>query len=218
MKELQHMIAVLTGDLVNSTKMSEEVYAGVINSLKALLVEANEKYQATGEVYRGDEFQIQYPDPIDALKSTLLIKLALHLSTYSSKPIQCTLSLAYGSYAFYDKKPNTSSGPVFIASGRGLEKTQRGELSLHFDEKYNDEETQLLSHFLNHLLNRLTKSQAELLFQYIESDFADHKKIAEITKTTRQNISNRLSNIGAFLVRDYMALINNKVMLLMENT
>ena len=210
------MIAVLTGDLVNSTKMSEEVYSGVINNLKALLVEANKKYQATGEVYRGDEFQIQYPNPIDAFKSTLLIKLALHLSTYSSKPIQCTLSLAYGSYAFYDKKPNTSSGPVFIASGRGLEKTQRGELSLHFDERSNDEETQLLNNFLNHLLNRLTKTQAELLFQYIESDFADHKQLAKITKTTRQNISNRLSNIGAFLVRDYMALINNKVTSLME--
>ena len=209
--EEPNMIAVLTGDLVNSTKMSTEIYSEVISSLKGLLHDVNEKHHAIGEVYRGDEFQIQYPDPIVALKSTLLIKLALHLSTFSPKPIQCTLSLAYGTYDIYDKKPNTSSGAVFIASGRGLEKSQRGELSLHFEQQSDHDEVKLLSQFLNHLLNRLTKTQAELLYQYIDSDFAEHKKMAEITGTTRQNISNRLSNIGAFLVRDYIAVINKKI-------
>ena len=210
------MIAVLTGDIVNSTKMSNETYSNVIISIKGFLCEVNEKYRATGEVYRGDEFQIQYPDPIYALKSTLLIKLALHLSKFSAKPIQCTLSLAYGSYNIYDKQPNTSSGPVFIESGRGLEKAQRGELLINFLQKTDQDNIKLLNQFLNHLLNRLTRTQAELLYQYIESDFAEHKKIADITGTTRQNISNRLSNIGAFLVKDYIGVINKKVLSLKE--
>ncbi|MBA6392212.1 hypothetical protein H4J38_15690 [Colwellia sp. BRX10-3] len=205
------MIAVLTGDIVNSTKMTNETYSEVIKSIKGFLREVNEKYQATGEVYRGDEFQIQYPNAVYALKSTLLIKLALHLSKFSAKPIQCTLSLAYGAYEIYDKKPNTSSGPVFIESGRGLEKAQRGELLVSFEQQANNSDMKLLNQFLNHLLNRLTKTQAELLYQYIESDFAEHKKIADLTGTTRQNISNRLGNIGAFLVRDYMAMINKTV-------
>ncbi len=205
------MIAVLTGDLVNSTKMSKEIYSNIINELKELLNKANHKYDAIGEIYRGDEFQIQYPNPMYALKSTLLIKLALHLSKFSPKPIQCTLSLAYGSHEIYDEKPNTSSGPVFIKSGRGLDKAQRGDISLNFEQECDNSEIYLLTQFLNHLLNRLTKTQAELLYQYIESDFAEHKKIADITGTTRQNISNRLGNIGAFLVRDYMEVVNGKV-------
>ena len=212
------MIAVLTGDIVNSTKMSNETYSEVIHSLKGFLREVKQKYQAIGEVYRGDEFQIQYPDPIDALKSTLLIKLALHLSKFSPKPIQCTLSLAYGRYEIYDKKPNTSSGPVFIESGRGLEKAQRGELLLSFEQESQRDDIKLLNQFLNHLLNKLTKTQAELLYQYIASDFAEHKKLADLTGTTRQNISNRLANIGAFLVRDYMAVINKRVILLKEHS
>lgn len=211
------MIAVLTGDLVNSTKMSGETYSAVIKSLEGYLREVDEKYNASGELYRGDEFQIQYPDPIHALKSTLLIKLALHLSTFSPKPIQCTLSLAYGSHDIYADKPNTSSGPVFIESGRGLEKTPRGELSLHLAQDYNDNEINLLTQFLNHLLNRLTKTQAQLLYQYIDHNFAEHKKMADITGTTRQNISNRLGNIGAFLVRDYMEVINKQVVQLRGN-
>ena len=211
-----NMIAVLTGDLVNSTKMSNATYTEVTNSLKGFLQDVNDKYRAIGEVYRGDEFQIQYPDPAHALKSALLIKLALHLSKSSPKPIQCTLSLAYGAYDIYDNTPNTSSGPAFIESGRGLEKAQRGEFSLRFQQESDNDDVQLLNQFLNHLLNRLTKTQAELLYQYIESDFVEHKKIADITGTTRQNISNRLGNIGAFLVRDYMAVINKKVILLKE--
>lgn len=211
------MIAVLTGDLVSSTKMTDEMYTHAIESIKSHFKTANTKYHAVGEIYRGDEFQIQYPDPIHALKSTLLIKLALHLANFSAKPIQCTLSLAYGRHNIYDNKPNTSSGPVFIASGRGLEQSQRGELSLWFTQNDSGHELQLLTQFLSHLLNRLTKTQAELLYQYIASDFAEHKKIAEITGTTRQNISNRLSNIGAFLVRDYVKAINKKVMLFQTN-
>lgn len=211
------MIAVLTGDLVNSTKMSSDTYSQVIKSLKGYLGEVNEKYNASGELYRGDEFQIQYPEPMHALKSTLLIKLSLHLSTFSPKPIQCTLSLAYGSHAIYADQPNTSSGPVFIESGRGLGKTQRGELSLHFEQHNNDYELNLLTQFLNHLLNRLTKTQAKLLYQYIDNDFAEHKKMADITGTTRQNISNRLGNIGAFLVRDYMEVINKQLVQLRGN-
>ncbi|SEL44479.1 hypothetical protein SAMN05216262_11122 [Colwellia chukchiensis] len=210
------MIAVLTGDLVNSTKMSKQTYASTIKALQDLLAEAAQAYRASGAVYRGDEFQIQYPEPIFALKSTLLIKLALHLSSNSSKPIQCTLSLAYGDYNHLDEKPNTSSGPVFIRSGRGLTSAQRGELAVHFPTTIAEQQTRLLSQFLNHLLNRLTKSQAQLLYQYIASDFAEHKKLAQITATTRQNISNRLANIGAFLVRDYMKFINQKVLQLTE--
>lgn len=207
------MIAVLTGDIVNSTKMSDEVYSELILELKSLLKIAYEKYKAVGEIYRGDEFQIQFPDPSYAIECTLLIKLALHLSRFSKKPIQCTLSLAYGSHSILDEKPNTSSGPVFINSGRGLDKTQRGDISVNFNENLEktNKEIVLLTQFLNHILNRLTKSQAELLNQYIKSNYAEHKKIADITGTTRQNISNRLGNIGAFLVRDYIDIINNKV-------
>ena len=84
---------------------------------------------------------------------------------------------------------------------------------MQFEHETGEDEVKLLTQFLNHLLNRLTKTQAELLYQYIESSFAEHKKIADITGTTRQNISNRLGNIGAYLVRDYMTVINKKITL-----
>lgn len=212
------MIAVLTGDIVNSTKMSKDTYSSVIKRLNALLQDVNDQFNANGEIYRGDEFQIQYPNPVDALKSTLLLKLALHLATFSEKPIQCTLSLAYGAHDIYADKPNTSSGAVFVASGRGLEKTARGELSLKIDHACDEIELDLLTQFLNHNLNRLTKTQAQLLYQYIDNDFPDHKTMAVLTATTRQNISNRLSNIGAYLIKEYIENVNRKIEILRGKT
>jgi len=198
------MIAVLTGDIVNSTQLSSDEYAKTIAYLKELMSSSEQQYHSKGTIYRGDEFQIQYPNPVHALTATLLIKLGLQSTSFTRKPILCTCSLAYGKAERYGNFPNTSSGPVYINSGRNLEKTSRGELSLQIGDKNSD--LQLLTNVVNHQLNRLTKTQAQLLYQYIESDFAEHKTLAKITKTSRQ-----LNGIGAHLVRDYIAAINQHV-------
>ncbi|OHU88464.1 MULTISPECIES: hypothetical protein [Pseudoalteromonas] len=204
------MIAVLTGDLVNSSKMKPNTYTEAISILKSIMRLADERYGAKGEIYRGDEFQIQFPNPSHAIGCTLLLKLALHCAPQTDKPILSTLSLAYGEQTLHSNSPTTATGPVFIESGRGLNKTPRGDLTIRFAGNVS-EEMQLLTGFLSHQLNKMTKTQAELLYTYIINDFPDHQKIAEITKTSRQNISNRLSSIGATLIRDYIGVVNQRV-------
>lgn len=210
-QEADTVIAVLTGDLVHSTKMAPAMYKATLACLQQQLAVAQKQCHAVAEIYRGDGFQVQYPNPVLALASALAIKLALHAAEFATKPVQCTLSLAYGSGQTNDGALNTAMGQVFIASGRGLEATPRGDLTLHFEQSSKDDALVLLTRFFNHQLNTLTKSQAQLLGQYIASDFAEHKEIARLTGTSRQNISNRLAGIGAFLIRDYMALVNHKV-------
>lgn len=204
-------LAVLTGDIVSSTKMPATEYQLVINRLQRLIDQADEHFSASGQIFRGDAFQLHYTDIAQALKSTLLIKLGLYITEQVPSPVQCTLSLAYGKGLVKNESPNTSSGPVYITSGRELENTASGDLSVHISNFDAQNELTLLTQFLNHLLNRLTKTQAELLYQYVMSDFAEHKKLAELTGTTRQNISNRLANIGATLVENYCQLINQYV-------
>lgn len=192
--------------------MSEESYTNAIRKLKDLLSIANANNSGQGDIFRGDEFQIQYTQPDLALKSILLIKLGLYFSTPYT---QCTMSLAYGTYDILAEKPNTSSGPAFVASGRGLEKTNRSELSLKLLSQSQQEHSDLalLTQYVSHQLNRLTKAQAKLLYLYIENDFVEHSKLAEITGTSRQNISSRLKNIGAHLIKEYINNVNQKLLL-----
>ncbi len=205
------MIAVLTGDIVNSTQMSNAQYQATLTELKQLIDDIQNTGYAAGEVYRGDAFQIQFSDPVVALKESLLLKIALQSSAVSDKPIHCTLSLAYGNADKIATRPSESSGPVFVASGHGLDNNQSNEFSLVIKNNPINNELGLLTKLINHQLNRLTKSQAQLLYQYIKSDFSEHKHLAKITNTTRQNISNRLNNIGASLVKEYINTVNYRV-------
>ena len=178
--------------------MTDTLYQATLDSLHDSFARMQLSSPCAAEIYRGDGFQVQFTDLSDALKQTLLLKLALHSCTLSSKPILTTLSLAFGEYSKLDVKPNTSSGPVFVNSGRGLEHTSRGDISIHLAETEQVKDNiALLTHFLNHILNRLTQTQARLLYQYIEHDCPEHHVLAELTATTRQNISNRLSNLRA---------------------
>jgi len=204
------MIAVLTGDVVHSSKMSSKQYSQTIEMLKQLILADKHKNVASGDIYRGDEFQLQYSKPEYALQSALIFKLSL----------PCTLSLAYGKYEVFNDSPSTSSGPVYIESGKGLDSATRGDLivNLPTDTSFLQNTSPpapfqpngllLLNNFLTHTLNSLTKSQSELLLAYIKNGFPDHKFLAELTGTSRQNISNRLSSMGAHLVRDYVNYIN----------
>ncbi|BFM08708.1 hypothetical protein [Halioxenophilus aromaticivorans] len=209
------MIAVLTADLVHSTKLPKGVYKDTLALLSALLKAEQKRCGADSEIYRGDGFQVRYTNPLQALESTLAIKLGLHAAECAAKPILCTMALAFGEDDACDDKstgkPGTAMGQAFIDSGRALEQTARAEMTLTFGQAVNSEELNLLTRFFNHQLNNLTKSQAQLLSQYIESGFAEHRALAQLTGTSRQNISNRLSSIGAFLIRDYVRLVNHHV-------
>ncbi|GAB3002856.1 hypothetical protein [Psychrosphaera aestuarii] len=204
------MIAVLTGDVVHSSKMSSRQYSQTIETLKKLILAEYKKSNARGDIYRGDEFQLHYSQPKCALTSALRFKLN----------IPCTLSLAFGPYDSFNELPSASSGPAYIASGHGLDNANRGDLLLQFVNNTNTSEItknspslspegfKLLNQFFNQTLNNLTTSQANLLLAYIDNDFPEHKHLAELMGTSRQNISNRLSSMGAHLVRDYVNYIN----------
>ena len=201
---------MLTGDVVHSSKMSSRQYSQTIETLKKLILTEYKKSNASGDIYRGDEFQLHYLKPKFALTSALRFKLN----------IPCTLSLAFGPYDSFNDLPSTSSGPVYVASGHGLDNSNRGDLLLQFVTSTDSSQVKkqssnlcpegfkLLNQFFNQSLNNLTKSQANLLLTYIDNDFPEHKHLAELMGTSRQNISNRLSSMGAHLVRDYVNYIN----------
>ena len=66
------MIGIITGDIVNSRKLSSKIW---IDGLKKLLNTIG-KNPIEWEIYRGDEFQLEAKNPEDALM------IALHIKSY----------------------------------------------------------------------------------------------------------------------------------------
>lgn len=91
------------GDIVHSTKMTDTLYQVTLDCLRDSFEPMQLSSPDAAKIYRGDGFQVQFSNPRDALKQTLLLKLALHSCAVSPKPILTTLSLAFGDYTKLDE-------------------------------------------------------------------------------------------------------------------
>lgn len=195
--------AVLTTDIVHSTKLSAADYSAVMTALEKILKSHQSKYQCKFEIFRGDSFQVLYPDIKDAMKSVLSIRLFLQ-SSIDCPAVKLTQSLATGTVDKASQKLSSSLGEAFILSGRALDKASRGDLVVNLASTAKSNDLKISTLFLHHLLDGLTEKQAEVLYYYIDFDFPEHQSIADHMNMTRQNITAHLKRSGAELVKAYL--------------
>ncbi|RUO26297.1 MarR family transcriptional regulator [Aliidiomarina minuta] len=200
------MIAVLTGDLVHSSKMSRHTLTSSQHELNRMIEFLSERYQAQGELYRGDSFQIILPQPAHAARSAILLICALKTNARLDHPVDTTLSIGIGGYKFLDDQLSLSQGQAFELSGRGLDNSERGALSLHCADDTQQKYLQLLTQFVSFQLSGITRKQAEVLYLYVTMEFPEHQLIADELKVSRQNVTKHLKRCGAELIRDYILL------------
>lgn len=207
-------IAVETSDLVHSTEMSQALYAQAIACLEQELASHHETMHTQYEIFRGDAFQVFYPEPSQALRLSLMIKLKL-MHAIEGHPIEITQAIAYGSQDIsepnvsQDNSPNKSMhlsqsisknmGSVFIASGRLLDQVKRRSLAIEFPSQ--QAAVNVIQSFLQHLLTGLTQKQAEVLYYYLKENFPEQKLIADTLNITRQNVAAHLKRGGADLLK-----------------
>lgn len=195
--------AVLTADIVHSTKLDAKDYACVMQTLQTLLKSQAVRYQCKFEIFRGDSFQILYTNIIDAMDSVLSIRLYLQ-SGIECPAIKLTQSIAIGRVEQGSINLSSSLGEAFILSGRSLDKASRGELVINFGNELGLMDLSVSTLFLRHLLNGLTEKQAEVLYYYIDFGFPEQQSIADHMHMTRQNVATHLKRSGAELVKAYL--------------
>lgn len=201
------MLAVLTGDLVDSTRLTTEHYEQTISGLRELFKQISSQTGCEYELYRGDGFQLVFAEPRKAIAQLFTIRLYLN-SQLNSIAVNCTLSLAYGEGALNGSGPGTSTGEVFIQSGRGLDNCRGGEFTVIVSQQDKQPAISIMCAQLSYVLNRLSKKQADLLYQYLTLGFPVHQVLADNNSTSRQNISERLKAAGGDLLAPFIDYIN----------
>jgi hypothetical protein len=195
--------AVLTADIVHSTKLNAKDYALVMKTLQKFLTSQAARYRCTFEIFRGDSFQVLYTNVIDAMNSVLLIRLYLQ-SGIECPAVRLTQSIAIGRVEQASSNLSSSLGEAFILSGRALDTSSRGSLVINFGSDLSSTDLTVSTLFLRHMLNGLTEKQAEVLYYYINFDFPEQRRIADHMNMTRQNVATHLKRSGAELVRAYL--------------
>lgn len=175
--------AVITADIVNSTKISKADYKKLLKNLTVILQEHKHEF------FRGDSFQVLVKSPGEALRVLLKTRTAAMKLSASAMPVaDIRASIGIGIVKLPVKSFQTASGDVFILSGRAFDKMEKDErLVIVCTEKNKaiNSGLKVISQFIDYLFQRLTFKQAavvyELLMDHTQTDTAKRLKKSQAT-------------------------------------
>ena len=118
--------AVLTGDLVKSSRLTSAKSKGAMERLKKITVEFAEQHpnSVVGRIdtFRHDSWQLLLEQPALALRIAVFLRTALKLQSDASTKYDTRISIGIGKVELISKRRiSDSRGPAFTFSGKGLD-------------------------------------------------------------------------------------------------
>jgi hypothetical protein len=201
--------AVLTGDIVNSTKLTSAKATKLSNILINLYVEENCKF----EFYRGDSFQAYVKKPENALRLSLLSRCAAMRLFREEKLILSDIRISIGIAEVTNpvRSLKTAKGEAFILSGRKLDeiiKTKQ-RLAISTTNAIANEGLQVIADYLNVIFDEMTAKQAEVIFELLKGETQKEvaKKIKKTKSTTHQRVTSGRWNEIEKILQQYENII-----------
>lgn len=203
--------AVLTGDIVNSTRLGKANERKLLRILKQILD------SGLFEFYRGDSFQVYMKAPKDAFRialqcRTAAINIPLEDETISS---DVRISIGIGKITTPVKNLGSAKGEAFLLSGRAFDEMAASDtrLSIVTSNKLANEGLQVISDYTNSIFKTMTNKQAEVIFELLNGK--TQLEIAKKFKRTKSTISQHVSagkwNEIEKLLKQYENIINQLI-------
>ena len=200
--------AVLTGDIVNSTKLKKAVE----KKLLSLLYSTLSAYKF--EFYRGDSFQVYITKPEEALRTALLCRTAA-ISISKNEEIDLSdvrMSIGIGIVKTPVKTLGAAKDEAFVLSGRAfdeLEKTST-RLSISSGNNLANAGLAVIADYINAIFKMMTGKQAEVMFELLKGQ--TQQEVATLLKRSKSTIhqhviSGRWSEVEK-LLQQYENIIN----------
>jgi hypothetical protein len=188
--------AVITGDIINFTKLKPEKRQALIQETEALL-NSWIKRSGDAQVFRGDSYQVLFEDISDALSRSLQLVCWFKKHSEASAKIRLNtrISIGVGTVAYTGKTVLNSDGEAFHLSGRKFDKMKPGEfLSLTTSDPGKNETIEVILNFVNKYINDWTLPQAAVIFLILEGK--TQQEIAEVLSLSQPSVNSRLKLAG----------------------
>lgn len=206
-------IAVISGDIINSTKLNTEQFDLLLQRLKKLqeLISSENTLNAHS-IERGDEFQTVVHDIEHALRYTIIYRVGIKAlgKNYDSR-----ISFALASKADLRESVSESMGDAFFLSGRGLKTLKSERLFFSADNNELTERFNLLIKYLDKQLTELTSRQCEVLLPMLKhnngmslTELADTLDIASATasKSLKASGWQLISELNGYFINQVKGL------------
>jgi hypothetical protein len=184
--------AVLTGDIVNSTKLHITKEKKLTNTLTEIYKSKNCKI----EFFRGDSFQAYTRHSSEALRLALLSRAAAISLSKGEKTTLSDIRISIGIGAV--KNPirtlKTARGEAFILSGRKFDEIAKTpqRLAIASASPLANEGLQVIADYLNAIFDVMTGKQAEVILELLKGEM--QKSVAKKLKKTKSTIHQRITS------------------------
>ncbi|GGK68768.1 hypothetical protein ACD591_17355 [Rufibacter glacialis] len=229
-------IAVLTGDIVESTLLSATERTRLNQALTQGLTTLVGKDQH--EIFRGDSFQILLEDPSLALKTALQVRCLLRKSlisdqlqqdvtqektegienkkanpllySYKKEVVDARIAIGLGKTGYKSPHIRTSDGEAFQLSGRALDslKSKGPRLVVATPHQEFNAYQEVICSFLDVFINSWSLQQAEVVFELLEGK--KQQEIAEMLHISQASVSQRTTTAHWQEVEKALALFQKK--------
>jgi hypothetical protein len=191
-------IAVLTGDLINSTGVSSPKAFRL--RLQSLLDSVDTLYGGSSVTFRGDGFQVAFDDPRRSIESALYIRAGLiGSSPAKTDRWDARISVAIGAAATNED----SYGDAYIQSGRNLDEMNRDKLQVYAEPSAFRIGVALASAFVDDIISGWTPSEAEAYFTHLQHP-QGHEAVAKHLKKSRSTVTKSLIRAKYSLINRYL--------------
>lgn len=204
--------AVITGDIIQSSRLKPEVKAELTKVIRARLSEMDKQYSMKSELFRGDSFQCLIDNPKMALRICLLIKTYIKkfnpseifdiYTRENSLPIKTVLNtkwmfdvrlaIGIGMVDLEMETVSTSDGEAFRLSGRLLDEMKNNKQTIAIataDSFHGELETEFI--LLDSIISKATALQCEVVYHKLmgttEIKIANELNIQQSAVNQRSN-------------------------------
>ena len=202
------MTSVITGDIINSSHVSAEVWLPVLKQSFSTIG----KTPKTWEIYRGDSFQVE----IENIADTLLFAIELKTAIKKIKDLDIRLAIGIGSKSFDAEKITEANGEAFVNSGFAFDhllKKQNLALKTPWEDINNEFEVSLGLSLL--IMDNWTVNSADFIHTFLQNPESTQKVIAKKLAISESSASERRKRAGfdeiMKLENRYRTLMNQKL-------
>lgn len=189
------MIAVITGDIINSQNSNTEVW---ISGLKNLL----KNWGATPkewEIYRGDEFQLKC-EIDNVFRYFVAIKSLIR--TYENLDVR--IAIGIGEEQFSSEKITESNGSAYVNSGRLLNelKAQGRTLAIRTPDEKLDRDLNMVFKWCSVDFDNWTAAVSEIIHEFITNENITQEDLARKLNITQSSVSQRSKRANLELIKE----------------
>lgn len=180
------MVAVLTGDVINSRKKNTKTWLPVLRKELANYGKTPTQW----EIFRGDSFQLEVKKPVDAL----LVAIQLKALIKSIQGLDVRIAIGIGEKSYTAKNITESNGSAFVNSGKLFETLKEQNLSLQIStgEKPFDDEMNLYFKLAIIIMDSWTVNAAITIKKVFEYPDKSQEAIGKLLKINQNAVSSRL--------------------------